>query len=173
MALLKDLLKVSFRESSHDSRNDLAHMQFCVDLGQALHTDYSNAKKRFEKFGAGIYTRFGWYKDSMETRKRISRTSYVAVLVTESKEIIVLNFSKGWNEQQRKKREKKNREYREECAQLSRDLRLIRETERIFESGQTHPQRKRSGKANSLGDIGKYIARPTQKIPEYTIKFIN
>lgn len=163
MAKIGDLLL----EAQSVSLSDLAcELAFYAKLGSLIGRDSHVARRRFERYGAGIYTRSGWYAYSEATRDRVSQKLGMIVIVTEDMRISVYSYRNVSRKSQRLERKRKSEANRAQILEEARKRKSERITMRIFEDCMTVPCKKRSGRANSHGDIGFYAYVPETRIPE-------
>ena len=156
-------------EAQSASLSDLAcELAFYAKLGELIGRDSHVARRRFERYGAGIYTRSGWYAYSEATRDRVSRKLGIIAIVSEDGSISSYSYRDVTRKSQRLERKRKSEENRAQILEETRRRKSERMTMRIFEAGMTIPSKKKSGKGNSFGDIGKYVYVPETKIQEHS-----
>lgn len=152
MPKLADLLPVSVNNSS-----DMG-AEWLVNFAYLLGMDLCEAQSLYDKHGKGcIYARTGFVMPDTPFMRRKMVANFGACVIVESGGETWLRTVDKIGERNRKRAEIADKVQRRKIRRAESGLREQKRLNRLFKDGQTQPQPKRGGKANSHADIGKYI----------------
>lgn len=153
-----------------------------IKLGAVMGCTLTEAEVHLNKYGAGyLYSHLMIVADTAKNRGRLNALGIEYAIMSERG----LEFRERLSDQEQarrmhiRKRERKREAiqaiYTEHAQIVESERTVIREMrqERWLDSLANKPFRKRGGKADGLGDIGKYVWHPASRIRERsTIRFM-
>lgn len=130
-----------------------------LKLAYLLQIDLADAEKAFQKYGCGhIYAEGGFVvPDTPRWRYKVCSVYGKCVIIDKSGKMRERTKEDIGTIRRRKERKNANIE-RHEIRRNERELRKMRNLQGLFRDGQTMPEPKRAGRANSHADIGKYVS---------------
>lgn len=156
MPKLADLLVVGAKNSN--AQDSAWYVKFAF----GLHMDVVKARKLFEQYGRGnIYSSGGFVMPDTPYQRRKMVANFGACVVVPTDGEMFVRKPSDIGARNRKRAKKLDARTRGIVRNDEARLREKRRLERQFEDGMTQrrPQKKHEGRANSIGDIGKYVGR--------------
>lgn len=139
-----------------------------------LRMDVFKARELFRKHGKGyIYTSTGFVMSDTPYQRRKMVANFGACVVVTANGDMWVRKPEQIGAKNRRKAILLDQEKRREIQRLENDLRIIKRRERLFKDGQTKSSSKRSGKANSHADIGKYVNYPNTRLSVFESQSID
>lgn len=158
---------------------DPASYATLIKVAFALKCSVDEMWDKIAEFGPGmIYTRGVIMQDTPSNRYRLTE-SYGVVMILYNDGTVALRTRANRGQITRKLHKIASKQEKSLRKSEIENYRKRKATENMFRDGQTMPSPKRQGKANSHGDIGKYVPhRATslnfmQKVHHTTFKVIN
>lgn len=152
MPKLADLLPISVNNSSDMGAEWLVHFAYLLGM------DLCKAQSLYDKHGKGcIYARTGFVMPDTPFMRRKMVANFGACVIVESGGETWLRTVDKIGERNRKRAVIADKVQRRKIRRAESELCEQKRLNRLFKDGQTQPQPKRGGKANSHADIGKYV----------------
>lgn len=149
-----------------------------IKLGAVMGCTLTEAEVHLNKYGAGyLYSRLMIIADTPKNRGRLNALG-IEYAIYDGHDLV---FRERLSDQQQEKRVRMRKRERErlsraavqsERAKIWADERATIQAmrqERWLDEIANKPSRKRGGKADGLGDIGKYVWHPAEKIRERSV----
>lgn len=168
MPKLADLLCRSVNNSSDfDSA-------WYVRFAYNLQMDVSKAQELFSAYGKGhIYARTGFVMPDTPYQRRKMVANFGACVIVTSDGEMWQRTPECIGARNRRKACIADKRTRREICRNERMYREEKRLERLFEDGMTKPSPKRGGRANRLGDIGKYVGVRGGGVADFEPKGVN
>lgn len=152
MPKLADLLSVDVNNSSGMGA------EWLVNFAYLLGMELQKAQTLYESNGKGcIYTRTGFVMPDTPYMRRKLVANFGACVIVGNDGSTWVRTKDKIGERNRKRAEIDDKVKRRKIRRAESELCERKRLDRLFKDGQTQPQPKRGGKANSHADIGKYV----------------